>query len=57
MGNQRQEAIRILKLKSQGLEETFIGASSDFELSEDDEEYAVNACREILEAINVIRGK
>ena len=57
MTSEQQEACMVLQDKSCGLEEAFLSAGSDFIISDDDIDYAIDACEEILQAIKVIRGE
>ena len=54
MTSDQQDACMVLQVKSCGLEETFLSAGSDFNISKDDIDYAIDACNEILQAIKVI---
>ena len=56
MDSEQQDAYMVLQVKSCGLEETFLSAGSDFAVTDDDIEYAIDACEEILQAIKVIKG-
>jgi len=55
MDSEQQEAFIILQSRSRGLEETFLSAGFDLTLSKDDEDYARQACAEILAALDLIR--
>ena len=56
MDSEQQDACTVLQVKSCGLEETFLTAGRDFNVTDEDIEYAKDACKEILEAIKTIQG-
>ena len=57
MTTEQQDAFMILQVKACGLEEIFLSTSREMDLTEKDEQYAIDACREILHAIDIIRGR
>lgn len=56
MDTEQQNAFMVLQVKARGLEQTFLTAGGDMKLTEEDEEYARDACQEIIHALDVIRG-
>lgn len=57
MDSEQQEAFAILQTRSCGLEETFLTAMSDLVLTDEDAEYAIASCEDILRAIKLIKGE
>jgi len=57
MDSDQQDACMTLQVKSCGLEETFLNAGSNFIVTEDDIEYATNACESILNALKVLSNQ
>lgn len=54
MDSEQQEACMILQNKSRGLEEIFLTVGGDFKITDDDVYYAIDACGEILKALEII---
>ncbi len=56
MTSDKQDACMVLQVKSCGLEEIFLSAGRDFNVTEDDMDYAIDACEEILQAIKTLKA-
>ena len=46
----------VLQVKSCGLEETFLSAGRDFNVTDEAMDYAIDACEEILQAIKILKA-
>lgn len=53
---EQQDACKVLESNSCGLEETFLTSGRDFDVNEDDLDWAETACEEILAAIKTLRA-
>ena len=56
MTSDKQDACMVLQVKSCGLEETFLSAGRDFNVTDEAMDYAIDACEEILQAIKILKA-